>query len=82
MVKSCKAHSPPLSQIGQSKGCEVSINSRMDLRPSLAFSVVVRTSIPSTTSVVQDVSSLGAKAILIVPSSFFSKSPVTRFFCG
>src|SRR5450759_240192 len=56
-LKSCSAHSPPLSQTGQSSGWLSSKNSIVALWPAAAcFDVpAVRTTMPSSTGVVQPV---------------------------
>ena len=58
------------------------MNSRISLRPSLTFWVVVSTTMPSETGVVQAVSSLGPKAIFGEPSASFTTSPVARSTTG
>ncbi len=63
MVRFCSGHSPPLSQTGQSSGCEVSRNSRISFCEALALSDWLSTTMPSETGVVQAVSSFGPKLI-------------------
>ena len=46
-MKSCRSHSPPLSQIGQSSGWLMSRNSSVPWRPFFTFGVSVRTTMPS-----------------------------------
>ena len=82
MVRFCSGHSPPLSQTGQSNGCDVSRNSMISLRALTTSSVKPRTSIPSETMIVQAVSSLGANWTTRLPSSLRLNSPVSRFICG
>src|SRR5512138_1041171 len=81
MVRFCSGHSPPLSQTGQSSGWEVSRNSTVLFCPSFAFWVLVRTTRPSSTLLVQPVSSLGRNWIFGSPFSI-TNSPVARSRTG
>ena len=68
MVRFCSGHSPPLSQTGQSSGCEVSRNSSDVLRcPSSALSLTGQHRPCLPNRVVQAVSSLGMNWIFGCP---------------
>ena len=62
-VLSWSGHSPPLSQMGQSRGWFARRNSRMPRCPSLTRGVWVRTTMSSPASCVQEVTSLGIFSI-------------------
>ncbi len=60
---SCNSHSPPASQTGQSSGWLPRSSSTIDLRAWTTSSLLVVTIMPSETSVVQAVWSLGIFSI-------------------
>ena len=62
-VLSWSGHSPPLSQIGQSRGWLTSRNSRMPCCPCLTRSLWVRTTMSSPASCVHAVTSFGIFSI-------------------
>src|ERR1700754_3317416 len=60
---SCRSHSPPWSQIGQSSGWLISRNSMMPRRASRTRSVFVLITMPSPAGIAQDAIGFGAFSI-------------------
>src|SRR6185312_11321331 len=60
MAWSCRSHSPPWSQIGQSSGWLMSRNSITPLRAFLAFSLSVWITMPSAAGIAQEAIGFGA----------------------
>ena len=52
-VISCRSHSPPLSQVGQSSGWLISKNSTMPFLALITLGVLVHTTIPGVAGVLQ-----------------------------